>query len=177
MQDLSTSARSPVFGVVGTNNRHLLYVPDVSKGIDGDPLVQYANQATFDALAELINSTDLKKHQGKIAPKNLGQSPDYFKVDLHVSQELPAPLLPGARFKLFADMENVLNFIDKDWGSFRQVDFNPGGYAATVVRVSCAAQTGNNCTKYQYQNFANPNVVNQRRYSIWGVRIGAKFEF
>lgn len=177
MQDAGTAARSLAFGVVGTANRHLLYVPVISNGMNGDPLVRYDSQATFDGLASLINSSGLKKYQGKIAPKNLGQSPDYFKVDLHIDQEIPVPVISGARLKLFADMENVLNFIDKDWGSFRQVDFNPGGYAATTVRVACATFAGNNCAQYRYSNFSNPNVVNQRRFSLWGIRIGAKFEF
>ena len=60
-------------------------------------------------------------------PKNTQSSPDVFRVDLHFSQELPAPginrIFPRARFRLFADIENVLNLIDSDWGALRQVSF------------------------------------------------------
>ncbi len=84
------------------------------------------------------------------------------------------PLVSGGRVKLFADFENFLNLINKDWGSLRQVSFP---YMAQVVNVSCATTVGNNCTKYRYSSFANPAVDNQSRFSLWSIRLGAKVEF
>jgi hypothetical protein len=164
------AGHSSVFGTVGSANRYLLYVP-----LANDPLIVNttpADAATLASLNAFIDANGLGKYRGKILPKNTQRAPNWFKVDLHVDQEIPLPL--GAKFKLFADMENVLNFIDKDWGSLRQVAFP---YMAPVVNVSCVANGANPCAQYRYSSFANPAVDNQSRYSLWGLRIGAKVEF
>ena len=165
-----TNGHSIVFGTAGSANRYLLYVPLVN-----DPLVANttaADTATLASLNAFIDANGLDKYRGKILPKNTQQAPNWFKIDLHVDQEIPLPF--GAKFKLFADMENVLNFIDKDWGSLRQVAFP---YLAPVVNVACVATSTNPCAQYRYSNFSNPAVDNQSRYSLWGLRIGAKVEF
>lgn len=165
------NSHSTVFGVAGTSNRFLLYVPNVSS-ISADSLVSYDSAATFAAFQAFVQNNGLK--QGAIVKKNTMRSPSYFKIDLHVDQEIPAPLVPTGRFKLFADIENVLNLIDKDWGSLRQVSFP---YLASVVNVACAATAGTNCTQYRYSSFQNPVLTNQQRFSLWGIRVGARFEF
>jgi hypothetical protein len=132
----------------------------------------------------LITTLGLDKYRGKIIPKNSQNSPDFFKVDLHFSQELPA--LFGGKFELFADIENVLNMIDSDWGSLRQVQFP---YNSALVRVTCltaATPTGTagtsasltqNCAQYRYSNVLAPNEVLQTRQSLYGIRVGAKIKF
>ena len=75
------------------------------------------------------------------------------------------------KFKAFVDVENVLNMIDSDWGSLRQVGFP---YFAPLVQVSCANAA---CSQYQYQNFRAPNEQLQTRVSLYQIRIGARFEF
>lgn len=165
------NGRSSVFGTVGAANRYLLYVPNVAS-ITADPLVTYDSAATFSAFQAFVQGNDLK--QGAIISKNTRRAPDFFKVDLHVDQELPVPLVRGARIKLFADVENVLNLINKDWGSLRQVIFP---YLANVVNVACVANGANACAQYRYSSFQNPTIVNQTRFSLWGIRVGAKFEF
>lgn len=174
MRDPS-SGRSAVFGVNGTGTRYLLYVPNVNAGMNGDPNVAYDSQATFDALATFIKEGQLNKYQGKIAPKNLGTSPDIFKIDLHIDQEIPT-FVGKSRVKIFADIENVLNMLDRDWGAQRQVNFP---YFASTVNVACQAAGGNACAKYVYSSFAEPtlSLQNQGRQSLYAIRIGAKFEF
>ncbi|PTQ08860.1 hypothetical protein CLG96_14855 [Sphingomonas oleivorans] len=163
------NGRSSVFGVTGNSDRYLLYVPNMAS-MTADPLVTYDSAATFTALQGFVTGNGLR--QGAIVGKNSKRSPNFFKVDLHVDQELPVPLLSGARFKLFADVENVLNLIDKDWGSLRQMNS-----LASVVNVACVASGNNPCAQYRYSSFRNPEVTNQARYSLWGVRVGARFEF
>ena len=41
----------------------------------------------------------------------------------------------GGKIELLADIENVLNLIDSDWGTIQQVGFP---YFGTLVNVSCA---------------------------------------
>jgi len=163
------SGHSSVFGTAGSANRYLLYVPQTT-----DPLVVYDSAATGTALDAFISANGLEKYRGSILPKNSQRAPDWFKIDLHVDQELPVPLVKGLRFKLFADLENVLNLIDRDWGALRQVSFP---YLTQVVNVACVASGPNPCAQYRYSSFSNPNVDNQARFSLWGLRIGAKVEF
>ena len=167
----SNNVRGNLFGVLGQNNRFLFYVPNVSSQT-ADALVSYDSAATFAAVQTFVQ--DNKLTQGAIVKKNSERSPSFFKIDLHVDQEIPT-FVGKSRIKLFADMENVLNFIDKDLGSLRQVTF-PG--LASLVNVSCATPLANNsCSRYLYSNFQNPQIINQTRISLWTVRVGAKFEF
>lgn len=163
--------RGNLFGVTGQNNRFLFYVPNVSSQT-ADSLVSYDSAATFTAVQNFVQNNKLT--QGAVVKKNSERAPSFFKIDLHVDQEIPT-FVGKSRVKLFADMENVLNFIDKDLGSLRQVTF-PG--LASLVNVSCAtALVNNSCSRYLYSNFQNPQIINQTRISLWSLRVGAKFEF
>lgn len=199
MRDPATG-RSPVFGTNGSNTRYLLYVPTGAS----DPRVSYDSLATQSALDGLIENSKLAKYRGAIAPKNIGTSPSYWKLDLHFDQELPT-FLGKSRIKLFADVENFLNLLDSDWGVQRQVAF---AYFAPVVNVQCLtvaqptgqgvanvgatpAQNPNNlptvgatlptqaCAQYRYSSFANPDITvqNQNKQSLYQIRVGVRFEF
>lgn len=168
---VQTLSHGQVFGASGSSNRYLLYVPNVASQT-ADPLVSYDSTATYTAFSNFVTANGLK--QGSTVKKNSRTGAYFNKVDLHVDQEIPLPLVSTGRIKLFADIENVLNLIDRDWGSLRQVAFP---YLASVVNVSCATFSGNNCTQYRYSNFANPNVDNQGRVSLYAIRVGAKVEF
>jgi len=165
-----TAARN-IFGVVSSYANMLWYVPNVSGGMTGDPLVTYDSQATYDAVAAFVKDKGLK--EGAVVKKNSERSPNFLKIDVHAEQEIPV-FVGDSRIKLFADMENVLNFINSDWSALKQVN---SPYLANVVNVACAAMSGSNCTQYRYSSFAKPAVNNQTRYSLWGVRIGVKFSF
>lgn len=178
------SNRSTVFGTVGNGSRHLLYVPTA-----GDTRVSFdtaANEAAFNAL---VGTLGIEKFRGSIIRKNTQQSPDFFKIDLHVSQELPL-FVGGAKLKLFADIENVLNLIDSDWGSLRQVSFPQTAALVTVQCLSAPVATGTAapagvtntvstqpCAQYRYSNVVAPNEALVTRQSLNGVRIGVKVNF
>jgi hypothetical protein len=168
---VATLSHGNTFGVTGTTSRFLLYVPNVSSAT-ADPLVTYDSATTFTNFANFVTANKLK--QGKIAGKNSMRAPSFTKFDLHLEQEVPTPVFSNARIKLFGDIENIGNLINKEWGSLRQVAFP---YLAPVVNVACAATTGNNCTQYRYSNFANPAVDNVGRVSLWAIRVGAKVQF
>lgn len=123
-------ARSSVFGTTGTGTRYLMYVPT---GID-DPRVSYANATDAGLLDNYINSTGLSKYRGKIAPRNGFNSPWFTRVDLHLSQEIPAFISARSRFTLFADVENFTNLINKNWGQIREFSFP---YTISPVQVQC----------------------------------------
>jgi hypothetical protein len=162
----NSSGRLAVLGTVGNGGRALLYVPEVD-----DALVEYDSTATEDALNAFIEEAGLNR--GEIVKKNSEDSPDFFKVDLHLSQEIPTYVL-GSKVKLFADVENILNMIDSDWGALRQVSFP---YTAALVRVACVVDGPNPCARYRYSNFQAPNLTLSGRQSLYQIRVGARFSF
>jgi hypothetical protein len=174
----TTSGRSSVFGTTSTNNRYLLYVPNVSS-IGADSAVTYATGFDFAGFQKFVQGSALKDYQGSIAPKNLGRSPRFNKLDLHIGQEIPIGW--GFKIELFGDVENLLNLINKDWGQLSQVGFP---YYATTVNVTClqapgGAPTTNSsqkCGQYVYSNFRTPaqSIFNA---SLWQARLGVRVRF
>lgn len=172
---------SAVFGVNGQTNRFLAYIPNVSS-MTADPRVSYAPGFDFAGFQRFIQNSDLNKYQGQIAPKNSGRAPRYNKLDLSIRQEVPFVL--GGKIELSADVENVLNLLDSDWGTIRQVAFP---YFGTLVNVRCTGFTGastaaNACTQYQYSNlsgttFTPPAQAVNFSGSLWAVRFGVKVRF
>jgi hypothetical protein len=179
-----TAGRGAVLGTVSNGGRGLLYVPTTA-----DPLVSFSSTAVETAFNQTVTDFGLGKFRGKILPKNSQTSPDFFKIDMQVSQELPL-FVGGAKIKMFADIENVLNMIDSDWGALRQVAFP---YASTVVDVQClsvAVPTGTapttaqintlptqTCAQYRYSAPVRPDEVLQGRQSLYGIRVGVKVSF
>ncbi|PAX07313.1 TonB-dependent receptor [Sphingomonas lenta] len=182
----NTNTRSSVFGTILNQSQHLLYVPT---GID-DARVSYDSTATRDSLESLIQNTSLKDYRGRVAGKNIARSRAFTRIDLHVEQEVPTGI-GDSKVSLFADIENLPNLIDKDWGGLRQLGFPQ---SASVVNVQClqapvatgtaptAAQTTANtsqpCAQYRYSTFTTPNeAVPQLDRSVYLIRVGARFSF
>ncbi len=169
----SGNNRSNVFGVTGSNTRYLMYVPNVSSAT-ADSRVVYAPNFDFAGFQSLVQNSELNKYQGGIAPKNIGRTPRYNRIDLAVRQEVP--FVFGGKIELSADIENVLNLVNKDWGTIRQVAFP---YYGTLVNVTCATAA---CTQYQFANRSGTTVtaptegVNLNG-SLWAVRFGARVKF
>lgn len=179
MQDRQ-SGRSQVFGV--TKTAQALYVPDFSAGpAAGNPLrygiVTFATQADLDRFRGYVDSFHIPtglvgKYTNTNAPIN--------RVDLQMSQEFPVPFLEGHKLKVVADIRNVLNLINKDWGLVGEYnDTN------TLVRVDCADASGaavptNSpvCVGYRYSNV--PTSVTKTRntaLSLWYAQISLRYQF
>lgn len=176
--------RSAVFGTVGNGSRHLLYVPTA-----GDSRVSFDTAANETAFNALVDKLGVGKYRGSIIGKNTQQSPDFFKIDLSVSQELPL-FVGNSKLRLFADIENVLNIIDSDWGALRQVSFPQTAAVVTVQCLSAPVATGTapgtgvvntastqNCAQYRYSNVISPNEALVTRQSLYGIRVGVKVSF
>ena len=192
MQD-TTPGRSAVFGTTGNNDRYLLYVPTSPT----DPLVSYDSAATATALDTLINNTKIAKYRGQITPKNIARSRANTRIDLHLEQEIPT-FVGRSRLTVFADIENLPNLLNKDWGGFTQIGFP---YTQAAVQVQClqaavptgaapgsANPAGGNfaaaattstqaCTQYRYSNVRAPTETLTIANSLYLIRIGARFKF
>ncbi len=178
--DEDGGGRSAIFGGPNRSNRNLLYVPNMSS-IDADPIVTYDSPESFAALQNLVQNSRLNRYQGQIAPKNIGRSPRFNKLDMSIRQEVPFFL--GGKVEVFADFENVLNLINKDWGSLRQVGFP---FLSSAVEVACLAAPGDEdaitsasqpCNQYVYSNVNEPNEDLQTGPSLWQVRLGIRLAF
>ncbi|BBD97845.1 TonB-dependent receptor [Sphingobium amiense] len=172
MQDLS-GGRSGVFGTAGSASRYLFYVPT---GIN-DPKVIYDSDATRDRINAIIEGSGLNGYRGQIAPRNAFRSKAFTRIDLHVEQEVPLPL--GARFSLFADVENFTNFLNHKWGQQLRSSFP---FRKTVAKVSCVASGGNACAQYKYEQPSTDTVladelVTTNGSSLYSVRVGARISF
>lgn len=169
----SGNNRSAVFGVTGSTSRFLPYIPDVSSAT-ADSRVIYAPGFDFAGFQNFIQNSELNEYQGQIAPKGVGKTPWVHKLDLSLRQEVP--FVFGGKIELLADVENVLNLINSDWGTIRQVGFP---YNAPIVNVTCSNAT---CDQYVYANrtgatFQAPNEATQLNGSLWGVRFGVRVAF
>ena len=185
----NTFNRQDVFGTPlggSSSPTHLIYVPTGPS----DPLVQYGDATTATALDSFINGTALAKYRGQIAPKNIARSRAFTRIDLHLEQELPT-FVGASRLSVFADINNLPNLINKDWGGLRQLGFPP---AAALVNVQCVTAAGavvptgtpvgspanpaNGCVKYQYSGFRSPNDSSLNvTQSLYAVRLGVRFTF
>jgi len=187
----SVSGRSAVFGTVNTSS-HLLYVPDfgqtpvstsyvnaagttVTGGLQVGNVI-FADQATLTALQTLVKGTVLANYQGKIAPKNILTGPRFTKLDLNFAQEIPF-FFHSKITALFA-IENVLNLLDRNWGSYQE-------YGNTaVVRVACGRSVATNpaagaqaCPQYVYSVYTDPKTQTYPKASLWAIRAGVRFSF
>jgi hypothetical protein len=190
--------RSAVFGTTGVStgtgtggNRYLLYVPTLG----GDSKVSYSSTAVQQAVENFIRASGLEKYAGGVAPRNAFRSKWFTKLDLHLSQELPTGL-GSSRLKVFADIENFTNLINKNWGQIREYTFP---YNVPVVRVQClttpvatgttptaaqiAANTGQACAQYRYSPVGAASAFSVQQdqiyasQSLYAVRLGVRFEF
>ncbi len=189
------SARSTVFGTIGSGSRYLLYVPTGP----ADPKVSYANANDAALFDQFITTSGLAKYRGMITPRNAFNSRWISKLDLHLSQELPT-FVGKSRITLFGDVENFTNLLNKNWGQIREYAFP---YTIAPVTVTClttavatgtlpgtsaAANAGQACAQYRYAanqtevvngvtQFTAPTDTIYPKQSLYTIRVGVRFSF
>ncbi len=180
------SGRASVFGTALNQSSHLLLVPDFSltpitgvSAVQGTPgsLVQYGNiildTATATSLQNLVNATKLARYQGQIAPKNILTGPSYNKIDLHFAQQIP--FFGHSKITALFDIENFLNLLNRNWGSYQSVS------DTAVVRVACqtpaSASAAQTCPNYVYSVYNSPRTTTAPKFSLYAIRAGVRFDF
>ncbi len=172
----SASGRSPVFGVNQTAWQ--LYVPDFANasGLNAG-LVTFATQADFDLFKAYTARFNLK--QGQIQRKYQNTNPSINRLDFQISQQFPT-IIKGHKIRVVADMRNLLNFIDNDWGVAKEYSD-----VTSLARVQCADASGaavaaNSavCARYRYSlvPVTVPYQVNNG-LSLWYAQISFRYEF
>ncbi len=159
----------------GTDNA-LAYIPTGATDPNVSPL---STAGVAQAVADFASGLGCaKKYMGQTIARNTCSNDWYFDVDLSFSQELPGPgNLFGRKdkIKLYATMDNFLNFLDKDWNVQRRRDFAGRQDIATVSGVDADG-------KYIFtsaaglNSFDADNLVNISS-SIWRLKVGVSYEF
>jgi len=184
-QNGSSRGAGAVFGTTGFAGRYLFYVPTGPN----DPKVTYAlsgSGSTLQTAAQaqtlldsVINGSGLKKYRGMIAPRNAFNDPWFTKIDLHLEQQIPT-FVGHSRISVYADVENLLNLINHNWGETLRTTFS---YTKQVATVSCAAVGGNSCDHYVYSAVQTPAQLASAPVnfnlgsSLYTIRIGARITF
>jgi hypothetical protein len=182
----SSGNRVPIFGTAQNNGEYLFYVPNFNLTPTNNGLtygvVTFADQGTLTSIQNLVNARNLAKYAGTIIPKNSETGPSYQKVDLHFSQQVP--FFHHSHFTALFDIENVLNLIDSQWGTFQsfgdqtvvRVTCNTGG--ATPVAISAATTNSTPCGGYTYSTAnINSKATAQPKFSLYAIRLGVRFDF
>jgi outer membrane receptor for ferrienterochelin and colicin len=181
----SSRTAGSVFGTTGFAGRYLFYVPTGTS----DPKVTYAASgagATLQTAAQaqalldsLISSTKLSKYRGMIAPRNAFNDPWFTKIDLHLEQQIPT-FVGHSRISVYADVENLLNLINHNWGETLRTTFS---YTKQMATVTCAAVGTNSCDHYVYSAVSSPAQLASAPVnfnlgsSLYTIRIGARITF
>jgi outer membrane receptor for ferrienterochelin and colicin len=161
-----TFTGDPGFGdaLGASRNRNLLYIPKVN-----DEKVIYSTPAVKDAFDAFIAANGLEGYRGQIAPRNGFNSSWWTRVDLKVTQEIPA-FSAEHDAEIFFSVMNVGNLVNSDWGVKQQVGFP---YVQSVARATINAEG-----KYVYSAFTAPRAESiEDRSSVWNAAIGIDYRF
>lgn len=143
-------------------DRQLIYVPNVD-----DANVVYGPNFDLDAFNAFIASEGLTR--GEIMRRNSVNGDWWTKVDVRVSQELPA-FHKDHSASAFLVIENLGNLLNDEWGVFKQGNFVGEGVVSAGVNES---------GQYVYEEFRparqRDNVINGP--SQWEVRVGVNYRF
>lgn len=158
----------------------LAYLP---RGLNAvDPNVSPDSTISAADMTSLVNYINgmgcAKKYIGSTVPRNTCSNNWYFDMDLSFSQEIPGPgRLFGRndKIKLYATMDNFLNFLDNDWNVQKRRNFAGLQDIAQVSGVDNQGRyifTGFN----GLDNIASDNQINVSS-SVWRLKVGVSYEF
>jgi hypothetical protein len=167
-----------VFGdtVSGSDNA-LIYLPT---GTTDPNIAPTSNMTAVQQLVDFANGLDCaRKFIGRTIPRNTCENDWYYDLDLSFSQELPGPGRFFGRedkIKLYATMDNFLNFIDSGANIQRRRNFSGLQDLATVSGVDSAGRYIFTTTAGGLPNFATDNQVNVSS-SVWRLKVGISYDF
>ena len=159
----------------GSNNA-LAYLPT---GID-DPNISPDSDTTAvqDMVAFASGLGCAKNYLGKTIKRNTCSNDWYFDMDLSFSQEIPGPgRLFGRddKIRLYATMDNFLNFLDNDWNIQHRRNFAGLQDIASIDGIDDQG-------RYIISSFngvdsiASDNEINTSS-SVWRLKIGVSYAF
>jgi hypothetical protein len=100
-------------------------------------------------------------------------------MDLSFSQELPGPgrfFGRDDKLKLYATMDNFLNFLDSGWNIQRRRNFQGLQNLATASGVDAQGRYIISTTAGGLVNFEQDNQINVSS-SVWRLKVGISYDF
>ncbi|BBC72826.1 conserved hypothetical protein [Altererythrobacter sp. B11] len=159
------------------NDNALVYLPTGA----GDPNISpTSNMAAVQNLADWAATTGCAKdYVGQTILRNTCSNDWYYDLDLSFSQELPGPMslfgYKDDRLKLYAMMDNFLNFLDQDWNVQKRRNYVGLQDVASLSGVDSAGRyiiTGFNGV----DSIASDNQINFSS-SVWRLKVGISYDF
>ncbi len=147
----------------GYYGRHLLYVPTDAS----DPNVIFDPGFDTAGFFDWVAENDLTP--GQFTRRNETHASYSTRMDLRIDQEIPG-FWGDAKGNLFFKMNNVLNFINSDWGAQYDNQF----YPQQVVSGGVDSTTG----QYIFETFYDRDVNDLLdTVSVWEATLGVEFKF
>ena len=174
--------------VSGTDNA-LVYLPTGTTDPNIAPPIFNAagvqtggsNLAAVQQLVDYANSLGCaKSYIGQTVPRNTCSNDWYFDLDLSFSQDIPGPgrlFGKNDKIRLYATMDNFLNFLDDGWNVQRRRNFAGLQDIANLSAAGVDAQGRYVITGFAGQaNIDSDNGINTSS-SVWRLKVGVSYEF
>ncbi|GGD53899.1 TonB-dependent receptor [Erythrobacter arachoides] len=161
---------------VSGNDNALAYIPSGPNDPNVSPLSNAGAVADLASFAAGLNCA--KDYLGRSVERNTCSNDWYYDMDLSISQEIPGPgRLFGRddRLRLYATMDNFLNFLSEDWNVQRRRNFSGLQDIASVSGVDSQGRyiiTGFNGA----EQFEDDNTINVTS-SVWRLKVGISYDF
>lgn len=177
-----TFSGGSVFGdsVSGADNS-LVYLPT---GVNDPNISPTSNADAVNALVAFANNLDCARpYIGQSVPRNTCSNDWYYDMDLSFSQEIPGPgrfFGRDDKIKLYATMDNFLNFLDSSWNLQRRRNFEGFQDIASLTTagvdsqgryIFAASPTGQGLSTFQSDNGFNLSS------SVWRLKVGISYDF
>lgn len=128
--------------------------------------------AAYDAL--LADEPCIAKQKGEIMGRNTCRNPWFNQLDLSVRQSLPG--MRGQKLTLQADIFNFLNFLNQDWGQYKQNNRFPQVSLLTVTgQTADGRPTVQMDTRIGDRTFRYPKALNSVSY--WQGQVSLRYAF
>lgn len=174
------SGHSPFSAYNSSNNNASLYIPSGTTDPNISPL---SNPDTVKALYDFTQSLPCaSRYAGQTIARNTCNADWYFDMDLTISQEIPGP---GSLFgkhdklKLYATMDNFLNFLNKDWNVLRQRTYT--GMQTLGVSTGVDSQgryiLSGATSEAQIRSTYNNGDFLSIGGSVWRLKVGISYAF
>ncbi|MBQ9583217.1 MAG: TonB-dependent receptor [Bacteroidales bacterium] len=152
----------------GFTGNSLMYIPTEEE-------VPQMNWATAGDAAKfenyIRNDQYLLSHRGQYSARYAGMAPFEHHFDLHFGQDFIFDRTRGTKLQLFADVMNIGNMINREWGA---------NYGSTnnlrILKVTSVSKDaeGNATPTYQYSPYT---ISLSDFYSRWRCQVGARITF
>ncbi|MBL7740010.1 MAG: TonB-dependent receptor [Chitinophagaceae bacterium] len=168
----------------GNNSSDLMYIPRNTKDANEIQFVAsfaYPNGVTYTGaqMAEIFENfiqqePYLRKHRGQIAERNAAKLPWYNRIDAKLVQDIFTNFGKNRHtIQLTADVYNVLNLVNNDWG-VRKI--------TTALNPLQVVSVTNGIPQFRLSTFNNAPITNPYQSNIststtWAMQIGVRYLF